>query len=206
MTGLIVIDEAGDLGSGGTDYFAMAALVIFRTRHLKSVHKLLPKSYERKWYNSSSEERNEIMDAMAKCRFKATVCAIEKNNPSSEQHVYGNELYAMALRQILKDAISVRPCNDLNIYVDSNRFITEAELRKMIREEASSAGANVLDCGKKVSSQMPCLQLVDYVAGGTRALYEEEDKTLLKLNEKISIARRYKGPPNGDRRYGSYLD
>ena len=101
------------------------------------------------------------------------------------------ELYAMMLRQVLKDAFSVRPCNDLNVYVDSSRFITQVDVRKMIFEEASLAGANVLDCGKKVSSQTPCLQLVDYVAGGTRAKYEDGDDSLSKLDKKISIARRY---------------
>ncbi len=97
----------------------------------------------------------------------------------------------MMLRQVLKDAFSVRPCNDLNVYVDSSRFITQADIRKMILEEASLTGANVLDCGKRVSSQTPCLQLVDYVAGGTRAKYEDGDDSLSKLDMKISIARRY---------------
>lgn len=191
MTGLIVIDESGDLGSNGSEYFAMAALILFRTRHLKSAYKLLPKDYERKWYDSTPDEKNEILDAMAKCQFKAVVCAINKNNPDSKQYVYGNELYAIMLRQILKDAFSVRPCNDLNVYVDSSRFITQVEVCKMILEEAQIARANVLDCGKKVSSQTPCLQLVDYIAGGTRARYEDDDDALSKLDKKISIARRY---------------
>ncbi len=206
MTGLIVIDESGDLGSSGSRYFAMAALITFRARHLKSAHKLLPKDYERKWYDSTPEERNEILDAMATCPFEATTCAIDKNDPGFERRIYGNELYAFMLRQILKDAISVRPCNDLNVYVDGSRFITEADVRGMILEEASLAGANVLDCGKKISSQMPCLQLVDYIAGGTRTMYEDGDRSLLKLNGKISIARRYNGPLNSNRHYGSYLD
>lgn len=191
MTGLIVIDESGDLGSGGSKYFAMAALILFRTRHLKSAYKLLPKNYERKWYDSTPEERNEILDAMAECQFKAVVCAINKNNPDSKQYAYGNELYKTILRQVIRDALSVRPCNDINVYVDSSRFITQVDVRKMILEEAHIAGANVLDCGKKVSSQTPCLQLVDYIAGGTRSKYEDHDDTLSKLDNKISIARRY---------------
>lgn len=191
MTGLIVIDESGDLGSRGSRYFAMAAMIIFRTRHLKSAYKLLPKDYERKWYDSTPQERDDILDAMAECQFRAVVCAINKNDPDSKQYVYGNELYAMMLRQVLKDAFSVRPCNDFNVYVDSSRFITQVAVRKMILEEAQIAGANVLDCGKKVSSQTPCLQPVDYIAGGTRARYEDGDDTLSKLDRKISIARRY---------------
>ena len=75
--------------------------------------------------------------------------------------------------------------------MDSSRFITQADVRKMILEEASLAGANVLDCGKKVSSQTPCLQLADYVAGGTRDKYEYGDDSLSKLDRKVSMARRY---------------
>lgn len=41
MTGLIVIDESGDLGSKGSTYFAIAALVMLRPRHLKVASKLL---------------------------------------------------------------------------------------------------------------------------------------------------------------------
>ena len=35
MTGLIVIDESGDLGSGGSKYFAMAALIILVLQDLR---------------------------------------------------------------------------------------------------------------------------------------------------------------------------
>ena len=49
MTGLIVIDESGDLGSKGTTYFAMAAIVMIRPRHLKPAYKLIHKgSFEQK--------------------------------------------------------------------------------------------------------------------------------------------------------------
>ena len=43
MTGLIVVDESGDLGSAGSEYFAMAALILMRPRHLKSVLGVFPK-------------------------------------------------------------------------------------------------------------------------------------------------------------------
>ncbi len=191
MTGLIVIDESGDLGSGGSRYFAMAAMVTLRPRHLKPAYKLLPNDYERKWYNSNPKERSEVLGAMANCQFRAAVCAINKNNPDSKQFVYGNELYAALFRQIVKDALSIRPCNDLRVYVDSNRFITQAEVCKVVSEEAKQAGANILDCSKKGSAQMPCIQLVDYVAGATRAKYEYGDESLSMLDKRISIARRY---------------
>ena len=50
MTGLIAIDESGDLGSSGIRYFTMVAIVMFRTRHLKKAADVIPnKGYELKW-------------------------------------------------------------------------------------------------------------------------------------------------------------
>ena len=50
MTGLIAIDESGYLGSSGTRYFTMVAIVMFRTRHLKKAADVIPnKCYEVKW-------------------------------------------------------------------------------------------------------------------------------------------------------------
>jgi hypothetical protein len=50
VTGLIAIDESGDLGSSGTRYFTMAAIIMFRTRYLKRAADAIPnKGYEVKW-------------------------------------------------------------------------------------------------------------------------------------------------------------
>jgi len=50
MTGPIAIDESGNLGSSGTRYFTMVAIVMFRTRHLKKAADVIPnKGYEVKW-------------------------------------------------------------------------------------------------------------------------------------------------------------
>ena len=40
------------------------------------------------------------------------------------------------------------------------------------------------------SEQNRCIQLVDYVAGASRAKYERSDDTIDILLEKVSVARR----------------
>lgn len=116
---------------------------------------------------------------------------INKNNPDSKNYIYGNALYEMMLRHVISDVISLRPFNDLIIYVDRSRFIKEEDLKSIARFEASKYGANVLDCGKRDSHQTPCIQVVDFVAGATRAKYENDDLTISIIDYKISIARRY---------------
>ena len=66
MTGLIAIDESGDLGSSGTRYFTMAAIIMFRTRYLKRAADAIPnKGYEVKWNNSDNHAREMVLNALS---------------------------------------------------------------------------------------------------------------------------------------------
>lgn len=192
MTGLIVIDESGDLGSKGTTYFAMAAIVMIRPRHLKPAYKLIHKgSFEQKWYNSSNEERTTLFQTMKSCQFNAVYSVINKNCPLSKKNLYGNPLYEMMVRQVVSDALSVLQCKDVNIYLDRSRFITEKRFIEIVSEECKKSGANLKDAGLKDSQSNPCIQLVDFIAGASHAKCEHDDKMLEILGEKISVARRY---------------
>ena len=65
MTGLIAIDESGDLGSSGTRYFTMAAIIMFRTRYLKRAADAINKGYEVKWNNSDNHAREMVLNALS---------------------------------------------------------------------------------------------------------------------------------------------
>ena len=78
MTGLIAIDESGDLGSHGSKYFAIAAMVVFRSRDLKKAASFLPKTYESKWYNVPQNQRRVILSAMSNSKFKTVYTVVEK--------------------------------------------------------------------------------------------------------------------------------
>lgn len=191
MTGLIVIDESGDLGSGGSEYFSMAAIVTMRARNLKPIAKLLPKGkQECKWGNSGSGKRDEILQAMVDCQFKIVYSVINKNNPSSRNYLYGNDLYEMMLRHVVSDAMSISPCRDVRVHVDRSRFISLERLKEIVDEEADRNGIHVVDCAKHTSDHNPCIQIVDFVAGASRALYEDGNRSIEVLVGKVSVARR----------------
>ena len=133
----------------------------------------------------------ELLSTMLECESRAVYAAINKSNPDSGKHLYGNELYEMMLKQVLADAMSVLPCRDFNVFVDRSSFIKIERLREIARDEAAKAGVNLMKCDKVTSEQNKCIQLVDYVAGAARARYEDEDATIHIIEKRISIARRY---------------
>ena len=124
MTGLIAIDESGDLGPHGTKYFAIAAIVVLRARNLKRAADLLPNDVEIKWHNATPQMRIDILTAMSEVRFRAVYTVVDKNNPDDHHPIYGKELYERTLRQVLSDAMSIAPCRDLNIWIDKSSFIS----------------------------------------------------------------------------------
>ncbi len=191
MTGLIAIDESGDLGSAGTRYFSIAAIVMLRPRDLKKAADLLPNDTERKWHNTLPQNRREVLSSMVDLRFNVVYSVVDKNNPSDHHPVYGNELYEKILRQVISDAMDILPCRDSNVFLDSSYFISAEQLRKIVREEAVKHKVNVKRIDKIQSAQNKCVQLADYVAGASRALYEHEDSSINIIAKKISIARRH---------------
>ena len=190
MTGLIAIDESGDLGSHGTRFFAIAAIIMLRPRDLKKAANLLPSDTERKWHNSIPQIREEILTAMSSLRFTAAYTVVDKNNPSDHHPVYGNELYEKTLRQVLSDAMEVLPCKDVNVLLDGSGFIKLERFRKIVSEEAAIHSVNPKKVHKVSSNQNKCIQLADFVVGAARAKYEYADFTIETLVEKVSVARR----------------
>lgn len=192
MTGLIVIDESGDLGSKGSTYFVIAAMVMLRPRSLKAASKKLPNDgKEHKWVNTDADGRIQILATMSDCDFKVVYSVINKNNPDSGEYLYGNLLYEMMLQRVLSDAMGVLPCKDFNVFVDRSSFIKIEKLRKIAEEEALKANVNLMKCDKVTSEQNKCIQLVDYVAGAARARYEDGNPSIQIIEKKISVARKY---------------
>lgn len=192
MTGQIVIDEGGDLGKNGSMSFCMAAVVLFRARHLLKISKMIPNDgKEHKWSNTDPEERTKLFKVMAGCQFQVVYSQLDKARSVTKNTVYGNALYEIFIRQVLADAMSVLPCKDVDITVDRCRFIALERLREIANEEAAKVGINVKKCEKVTSHQNRCVQIVDYVVGAVRADVENGDKTIDIIREKVSVARRY---------------
>lgn len=191
MTGLIAIDESGDLGSSGSRYFCIAAMVLLRSRDLKKASRLLSNDYESKWYNSSSEKRVRILQAMLDSKVKIVYTVVDKNHPDDNHPLYGNDLYEEILRGVVSDAMDVLPCKDTNVILDASGFISIEQFRKIVSEEAKKHGKNSMKVDKVHSDQSKCIQLVDYIAGAARAKYESSDNTIDVVVGKVSVARRH---------------
>ena len=191
LTGLIAIDESGDLGSSGTVFFTIAAIVMFRPRSLKKAAEAIPKKdYEVKWSNSNAQIRRDVIGAMSNLPFKIVYCTVNKNHPQNHRPIYGNELYEEVLRQVIADSFDVLPCRDVNVFLDGCPFITLNRFREIVTEEAEVHDANPKKVNKVTSQENKCIQLVDFVAGAVRSESEHSDETLWPLTAKISVARR----------------
>lgn len=191
MTGLIAIDESGDLGPSGTRYFAMAAIVMLRTRDLKKAADMLPRGgIERKWNNTSPEKRRELLDALSGLKFKIVYTIVDKNNQEYGKPVYGKDLYINTLNQVISDAMEILPCRDVNVYVDKSNFIPVKKLNEIVHENATKYSVNPKKVNMIISEQNRCIQLVDFVVGACRANSEYNDDAINILQNKVSIARR----------------
>ena len=89
------------------------------------------------------------------------------------------------------DAMEILPCKDFNVLLDRNRFIITNELRVMVRKEAKGFNINPMKIDMVSSEQNRCIQLVDFIAGASRAKYENGDDTIELISKNVSLARRH---------------
>ena len=194
MTGLIAIDESGDLGTEGSRFFLMAAVVTKRTKHLLKAYKAIPTidGKELKFYNFRDDERLSILSEIAAADVKIIYVCIDKHS-SNEPYRSGKELYYHALRELMKHALESYEHQDINILVDDNRFIKTDKLTKMGMELSSDLNKNVKRCEKVFSHK--CIKIADCIAGSIWRSYEREDEGCYSIiKAKISFAREPLGP------------
>ena len=193
MTGLIAIDESGDLGSAGSDYFAMASIVTSASRNLKKASSQIPLGkIEYKFFNTFPDKIHRILNQVCDSEVSINYIVTCKNNPIGHTFVYGNDLYRRTLADLVDSSMSDLQVRDVSIIVDGSRFISNDDLRKTCSSLANKYGKNLKKCYKGISQNEPCLKLADYVVGAIRMRYEHGDDTFLRdIEDKITIARRY---------------
>ncbi|MBO7352475.1 MAG: DUF3800 domain-containing protein [Candidatus Methanomethylophilaceae archaeon] len=190
MTGLIAIDESGDLGPSGSKYFSIAAIIMLRPRNLKKASDMLPNGEERKWHNSTPVFRRNLLETLSELSFNVVYTVVNKNEPLNHHPIYGNKLYEEVLREVLSDAMEYLPCKDVNIFLDGCGFIKLDRFRQIVSEEASKHEVNTKQVHKVFSNQNKCIQLVDFIAGASRAKNEYNDDTIDIITKRVSVARR----------------
>ena len=95
-------------------------MILLRSRDLKKATSHLSKDSEYKWYNSAFEKRTGILEAMADSNIRVVYTVVNKNYPSDNHPIYGNDLYVEVLKRVISDAMDVLPCRDVNVYLDNN--------------------------------------------------------------------------------------
>ena len=72
----------------------MAAIVMFRARHLLRISKMIPNDgKEHKWSNTDPEDRKKLFTVMSECQFQVVYLQLDKENSETHNQVLGNELY-----------------------------------------------------------------------------------------------------------------
>jgi len=194
LTGLIAIDESGDLGSRGSKFFVIAAIVTRRSRHLLKVYKSIPigNDSEVKFYEARHNERLDILTELAESESSIVyVCVNKKDYREPCRH--GNKLYLQALKRLIECTLEISESKDVDISVDESRFIKSGELAEMGKHISKDLGKNVKKCVKVSSNK--CTRVTDYVAGAIWAKYEHGKEEYFEVIEKrISIACESLGP------------
>jgi hypothetical protein len=190
MTGLIAIDESGDLGENGTRFFVMAAIISGRSRRLLSTYKKIPiKEFESKFSNSSDEERNGVLNEIATTDTQIVYVCVDKSD-YREPYRSGNILYQKAFETLMEKAVCAAPSKDVNIVVDKSRFIKINDMKETAERIAETAGRSIKRCDKVLSASNKCVQIADYVAGAIWSEHEKNDPRFANIiKSKISVAR-----------------
>ena len=95
------------------------------------------------------------------------------------------------LSEVVSDAMSILPCKDTNVLLDSCRFVSIHKMREIVSCQASKYGINLKIVDKVNSESNKCIQLADYIAGACRSKYEQNDNTIDLIQNKVSVARRH---------------
>lgn len=170
MTGLIAIDESGDLGPRGSRYFVVAAIVTDRSRHLLKAYKTIPKgNTEMKFYSVAYKDKKRVLTEVAGTNVRVVYVCVDKEK-QIETYGSGNELYRRALEEVIKSALLVSQYKDVNVFVDKSRFIKNGDLKEMVNGLSQELGKNIVKCDKVSSNK--CVSIADFVAGAIWTKYE----------------------------------
>lgn len=192
MTALIIIDESGDLGPNGSQFYIMAAVITGRSRHLSKAAKEIPThAVEPKYYNSDEKTKSKILNEISSSKCIIIYVCVDKHNYKSELYdVHGKKLYRSTLKKLFESIFPELKQKDVNIIVDESSSITIDDLREMAKEVAIDKGKNVKKCEKGVSHKNKCIQIADFTVGSIREKYENDNDNYYNMIEKkISVAR-----------------
>ena len=187
MTGIIAIDESGDLGKNGTRFFVISAIITNRSRSLLLTSKLINNNcFEMKYTNSDDKTRKLILKSISESKITVTYIVVDKYDFNSKYYnKYGKELYKAVLFDLVSSISKVSPISSANLMLDRNSAISKDELKNMID---IAMDINITKCEKYNSSSSKCIQIADFIAGAIWHMYERNERANFSIIEK-SIRR-----------------
>lgn len=183
MTGIVAIDECGDLGKNGSRYFVMAAMMSNRSRNLLKTSKLITNTkYEEKYKNTPENKIIEILKSVSESNVVITYIVVDKYDFNSAYYgLLGNDLYITVLKNLLKSVSCTSPTYEINILLDRSSSISEKSMNDVCD---SMTGIKIKKCTKYNSSSNKCIQIADYVAGAIWHMYERNERSPFLIIEK----------------------
>jgi len=166
----------------------MAAVVSIRSRHLLKAYKAIPTgAKEVKFYYATPDERIRVLREVADADVDIVYVCIDKENAYNPP-IYGNELYCVTLKELIRSAFAVSLSKDVDIMLDENHFIKADDLRTITNNISVELGINIKRCSKVSSNR--CVRIADYTVGSIWAKYERGNEEFFEIiSKKISLAR-----------------
>lgn len=174
MTGIIAIDESGDLGKNGSRFFVISAVMSERSRNLLRTSKMIDnRFFESKYRNTSKEDISELLHSLVNSGSVITYVVVDKHDFNSPYYdVYGNNLFRMATCDLFDKIEMTSPTRDVKVYVDRTSVISQKELETFCKRLHE---INILSQSKVNSSSNKCIQIADFVAGAIWHRYERNE-------------------------------
>ena len=203
-TKYVFIDESGDLGRRGTDYFIMAMIIIDEERPLKKIVKDVRKRKlkkkrrdvkELKANKSSDAVRGYVLRRISEIDCEIYVIVVEKSKIMSHFYDIKNRFYNFVSRILLTEG----KLNGEIISIIIDKKYTNSMLRnnfnRYIKREVGQRkiGVKIKDIIHGNSEAHAGLQCVDFVAWAVSRKFNYHDDRFYKIIEsKIRNRRRMK--------------
>jgi hypothetical protein len=200
MVTYIYIDESGDMGLKGSNYFIISAIIVFdkEIEILKKVvkkarankfHKLLKNKNEIKSYQLPKNVIEHFLNKLNKLNIKSYSIALNKNQ--IPQYKLKNNQKEIRL-DMISQLINCIPSKDEKIVI-IDKFIKKSQINKFNKNLISLLKDNKIRSINHYSSlKFIPLQFADIIAGTCFKHFEKEESKLLNIISRNHVLIHYK--------------
>jgi hypothetical protein len=197
----VFVDESGDLGKHGSNFFVIACLSTtnvkplgriikkIRQRRLKKKLRELP---EIKANSSTPKIRKEILRKVAACDCKIDIIVIDKKQIKEYLYEAKSKLYNYLFGLLIEDMDLQK--SHLEIIIDkkdSNYLIREDLNQYIYKKIAYNHSCNHINIKHEASHNNQALQIVDFIAWAVYRKFSYKDETYYKIiNQKIGTLKQ----------------